>query len=234
VETGSGPRRGRGWPLVALVLGGAALLAAIVGIAVSEPREGEVEITGVAEAQQTLGGLRQDGPFIGSPEAPVTVEVYNDLHCASCAGWELRTIPPLVESLVRDRRARLRFRHFPMSERERSVGALASASAALQDREWQYLTLFFANQAKVRETGVTDQFLRQVASSVSDLSLADWDTDRDSPEVERRLTADAAEALRLHLPAEPAAVVLGPRGTRKLVESPSAVEIEAAVRSLAG
>lgn len=232
MATGPGSRRGRGRPLVALLLGGAGLLAAIVAIALSEPREGEVEITGVTDTQKALGGLRQDGAFIGSPEAPVTVEVFNDLQCSSCAGWELETIPPLVESLVRERRARLRFRHFPMGQRERGLASFGAAAAALQDREWQYVNVFFTNQAKVEETGVTDQFLTQVASSVPDLDLGQWNSERDAPEVEKRLAADAEEALRLRLPVGPAVVVLGQRGTRKLVESPSAAEIEAAVREV--
>jgi len=232
VRAATPPRRGRVWPLVALLLGGAGLLAVIIAIALSEPREGEVEITGVSDAQRTLGGLRQDGPFIGSPEARVTVEVFNDLQCSSCAGWELETIPPLVESLVRERRARLRFRHFPMGQRERGLAAFGAGSAALQDREWQYVTIFYANQAKVSDTGVTDQFLTQVASSVPDLDLGQWDSERDAGEVEERLAADEEEAVRLRLPVGPAVVVLGPRGSRELVESPSAAKIEAAVREV--
>jgi protein-disulfide isomerase len=215
-----------------LGVGAAGLLAAIVALALSEPEKGEVEITGVGDVQQAFGGLRQDGPFIGSPDATVTVEVFNDLQCSSCADWQLETVPVLAESLVRDRRARLRFRHFPMGMRKRGLASFGAAAAALQDREWQYVGIFYANQEKVRRSGVTDRFMRQVAFSVQGLDPGQWDPDRDSAEVERRLAEDADAALELRLPVGPAVLVSGPGGTRKLVESPSAAEIEAAVAAV--
>jgi protein-disulfide isomerase len=232
MPTARGSRRGRLAPLLLLGIGAAALLAAVIAIALSEPEEGEVEITGVGEVQQTFGGLRQDGPFIGSPEAAVTVEVFNDLQCSSCADWELGSVPPLIESLVRDRRARLRYRHFPMGQRERGIASFGAAAAALQDREWQYVSVFFANQSKVRRIGVTDRFMRQVASSVQGLDPGQWDSDRDSAEVERRLAADAEAAVELRLPVGPAVLVRGPGGTRKLVQSPSASDVEEAVSAV--
>ena len=57
---------------------------------------------------------------------------------------------------------------------------------------------------------------------------ASTDEGRESA-VRARVEADSALATDLRLPAQPAAVVDGPGGTRELIESPSPEEIIAAV-----
>ena len=59
---------------------------AIVSIAIGTGTEegNDVQITGAAEIQSLLGGIQQDGPRLGNPDAPVTVQVFNDLQCDPC------------------------------------------------------------------------------------------------------------------------------------------------------
>jgi protein-disulfide isomerase len=182
--------------------------------------------------QRVYGGIEQEGASLGSPDAPISVSIYDDLQCRSCATWYLRQVPPLVEDLVRTRRARLVYHHFPMGEREREVGFYAAVAAGAQGRSWQYVHVFFANQEVALRRGVSEEFMTRVAQQVPQLDLRQWRKDRLDPDTERTLAADAKLALDLHLPAKPAAVVDGPGGRRKLVGSPTAREIEAAVTAL--
>jgi protein-disulfide isomerase len=64
---------------------------------------------------------------------------------------------------------------------------------------------------------------------VPEMDRDQWESDRDLPEVAERVEADAQLAIDLRLPAEPAVIVAGPAGERKLVDSPSLPEIEAAI-----
>jgi Thioredoxin len=92
--------------LLAMLLVGAAVLVAIVFIAVGE--EGEpIEVTGVSQTNELVGGIAQDGAELGSPAAPILISVFNDLQCTDCADWHLRTLPSLIEGDVRGGEIRL-------------------------------------------------------------------------------------------------------------------------------
>jgi protein-disulfide isomerase len=213
--------------ILALVAAGLAVTVAIVFIAVGEGGR-RLEITGANETQRLLGGILQDGNELGSPDAPVTITYYTDLQCEPCAEYHFATIPPLVEALVRDGDAKLELRHFSTSENETSIAAYAATSAGLQERQWQYAHLFFRNLDQAVEGRITEDLLRGVAGAVLELDDSDWEAGIDSEQVRSRVDADAALAIELLLPAEPAMIVEGPGGTRKLTRSPALEEIEAA------
>jgi protein-disulfide isomerase len=213
--------------ILALVAAGLAVTVAIVFIAVGEGGR-RLEITGANETQRLLGGILQDGNELGSPDAPVTITYYTDLQCEPCAEYHFATIPPLVEALVRDGDAKLELRHYSTSENETSIAAYAATSAGLQERQWQYAHLFFRNLDQAVDGRITEDLLRGVAGAVLELDDSDWEAGIDSEQVRSRVDADAALAIELLLPAEPAMIVEGPGGTRKLTRSPALEEIEAA------
>jgi protein-disulfide isomerase len=111
------------------------------------------------------------------------------------------------------------------------VAAYAATAAGMQDREWQYIDLFFRNQGQAAPR-VTSQFLDDIANAIPDLDTAQWDHDRGSAKVKAIVASDAKLATGYRLPAEPAIVVNGPRGSRTLDDSPSKEQVDAAVRAL--
>jgi protein-disulfide isomerase len=225
------PRR---WvPLLVLGLIGAAILAAIVSISVGEKGPAP-PVEGSEAAQRLYGGIEQQGDSLGSPDAPVTISIFNDLQCTDCADYHLGTVPELVERLVRPGEARLEFRHFSIGPRQTTAAALAATAAGEQGAEWQYAHLVFLNVDDVRVGGVTPRFLRRVAAAVPGPQFDEerWSDDLESPQVEARVQSDAELATELRLPAMPAVVVDGPGGTRELDEAPSLARIEAAVEEV--
>lgn len=215
--------------LIGLALVGGGLLVGLSVLALSEGGQKRIRVEGVQDTQRLYGGLQQEGDTLGDPEAPVSVSVFNDLQCTDCADYHLRTTPRLVDDLVREGKARLEFRHFPTGLRPRLAAAYAAIAAGNQGRQWQYVDLLYRNQDEAKQRGVTDDFLEQIAESVPNLDVDLWRRERDDPEVERRVDADAKLAASLKLPAQPAVVVDGPGGTRKLVSSPSIRRIEETV-----
>jgi protein-disulfide isomerase len=219
----------RRWPVIGILgLVGLAVAAAIVSISVGEGGR-QIEITGAGESQRLYGGILQHGDELGRPEAPVTISYFTDLQCEACATYHFATIPPLVEALVRDGEAKLELRHFSTAENETSIAAFAATAAGLQDRQWQYAHLFFRNLDQAIDGRITEDLLRGVAGAVLELDHSDWDTAIDSDQVETTVESDGQEAIELLLPAQPAVVVEGPGGTRKLTDAPSPARIEAAV-----
>jgi protein-disulfide isomerase len=216
-------------PRVALAVVGAAIVAAIVSISIGE--EGPAAPAEGSEAVQRLyGGIEQEGSSLGSPDAPVTISVFNDVQCPECGEYQLEIVPKLVEDLVRPGDARLDLRHFSIGPRQITEGALATAAAAEQGAGWQFAHLMFLNLDQVG-TSVDDKFLERVAAAVPGPEFDEdrWARDRDSAQVQAEVDADAELAAELRLPAMPAVIVDGPRGTRELVEEPPLDEIEAAV-----
>jgi protein-disulfide isomerase len=222
--------RSRLIPIVGLSLGGAALIAAIVSLSVGT-KGPQPPIEGSGVVQRVYGGIEQQGPSLGAPDAPVSISIFNDLQCTECADYHLETVPSLVEDLVRRDRARLEFRNRPVGQSPTTLAAVAATAAGEQGVEWQYAHLVFLNQDEVRTSGVDDEFLERVADSIPgpEFDIARWRRDRDDPETQARVESDDELGAGLRV-ASPAVVVDGPGGTRVLRDGPSAAAIEDAVR----
>ena len=221
-------------PLVSLVVlfGGLLTAAVILSLGKPEGGGGKLEVTGAPTAQRLYAGIEQRGAVLGPAGAPVSVSVFDDLQCADCAAWYLRTVPPLVESLARTGKGKLVYHHFSTGTRARQLAFYAAVSAGHQGRQWQYLHLFFANQELALQRGVTRELLSRIAGRIPEMELKEWRRDLDSAETERTLAADSKLSIDLRLPAKPAVIVDGPGGRRKLVDAPALSQIQSALRDL--
>lgn len=219
-------------PRLVLGAGAVGLLAAIVSIAVGQGGSDRITVHGAEQMQELIGGIPQDGPYLGPADAPLEITVFNDLQAPSGADYERDTVDPLIEQYARPGDARIELRHFSFTSHETNLAAYAAVAAGEQDREWQYAELFFRNQGEAPAATVTDEFLRDIANAVPELDADTWSGDRGSPAVKARVEADAKLALDLRLPAEPAVVVTGPEGTQRLEDSPSLDDVRAAIASV--
>ena len=96
------PRRGRLWVIADPRRSACSALGyAIVKISTQKPGADVVHVDGIAEAQEIFGGVPQEGDRLGSSDAPVTIQVFNDLQCADCREDFLSTIPALTEDYAR-------------------------------------------------------------------------------------------------------------------------------------
>lgn len=211
----------------------AVLTASIVGIALRKPETDPIVITGASGIQRLIGGLPQEGNRLGQANAPVTVEIYNDLQCLSCRRWQLSVVPPLINGPVREDEAKLIFRHFSQSQRATTAAAMASVAAGWQGRQWQFLELFFINQGQAKGRGVTDELLTDIArgSSVA-FDLEAWNRARGSQAVEDAVVRDLTLSEDRRLPTGPAVVVDGPTGSRTLIQGPTLAEVERAIAAV--
>jgi protein-disulfide isomerase len=216
-------------PRALLLVGGGALIAAIVSIAVGEGGPRAEEIGGVNEVQRIFGGIPQDGAVLGAEDTETTVSVFNDIQCEPCADYQIDVIDPLVEEYARSGEVRFEFRHFSLAPNDTTVAAIAAEAAGEQERQWQYLDTFVRNLDVVISRDVDEEVLREVAEAVPQLEVDQWEGDLGSPEAEELVREDAMLAAELELPADPAVVVDAPGGQRQLIESPSIEQIEAAI-----
>jgi protein-disulfide isomerase len=232
VNTDQPRRRPRLIGLLVLAVCVGLLGFAIVSLSVGSGGEkGDVTITGAEEIQSLVGGIPQDGARLGSADAPVTVQVFNDLSCDPCSDWNKDVIVPLIQGPVRSGDIQLVYHNFPMTQSGFFLGAYGAVAAAKQDYEWQFVELFFYNQDEAKKRGADQDFLDAIARGVGvvNFNVEQWQRDMKDSDIQDTLDADEKLTAERRLPAEPAVVVGGPNGTEQLVQSPSPADVQAAI-----
>jgi protein-disulfide isomerase len=217
--------------VLALIVGLLGFAIVSLSIGTGSEDDGDIQITGAGEVQSLLGGIQQDGATLGSPDASVTVQVFNDLSCDPCSDWNRDVVVPLIGGPVRDGDLQLVYHNFPMNESGFFLGAYGAAAAAKQDYEWQFVELFFTNQDEAEKHGADQDFLDAIARGVGvvNFNVEQWQRDMNDSDITTTLEADEKISAERKLPVGPAAVVGGPNGTRQLDESPSLAQVQAAI-----
>lgn len=223
--------------ILALSLAVGALVYSLVEISTKEAGREVVRVGGIGSAQATFGGVPQAGDRLGSADAPVSIQIFNDLQCGSCAPAFLGPIPALVEERVRPGDVKLLMRHYSFARNPVEVGFFASEAAAEQGYGWQYTYLFFRNQGEAERFGVGDELLESLAGSIGELNVGEWREYLDSEgggdgDITARLEGYEELGTNLGIRAEPAAIVNGPGGTRTLQDTPSLARIEQAIEAV--
>lgn len=91
-----------------------------------------------------------DGRAMGDPNAPVTIEVYEDFQCPACKTFSEQIEPQVVEAYVATGDVYYIYRHFPFIDdraprNESDQAANASMCARDENRFWDYHDMLFAN-----------------------------------------------------------------------------------------
>jgi protein-disulfide isomerase len=231
------PRRGRLWVIAVLALAVGAIGYAIVSISTQEPGDPVVHLDGVTDAQRLFGGMPQEGDRLGSSDAPVTIQVFNDLQCGQCRDDFLATIPELAENYARPGEVKLLYRHYSNSISPEQLGFYGAEAAAEQSYAWQYIYLFFRNQDEAERFGVDQDYLASVAGGVEELDPREWEDDLERKglsggPIAERLERQEELGRDLGIRSGQAMIVTGPGGTRTLQEGPSLPEVEKAIEEV--
>jgi hypothetical protein len=231
------PRRGRLWVVAILAIGLAALAYTIVEVSTRKPDNSVVRVSGIAEAQQIFGGIPQEGDRFGSSDAPVTVQLFNDLQCGNCSDEFLEAMPTLAEKYARPGDVKFLFRHYANSENPTELGFFGAEAAADQGYGWQYTYLFFRNQDEAERVGVDQDFLDSIAGGVEELNFPEWEQtlERDGgPEgpIVRRLKSYEDLGRGLGIRTGQAAIVSGPGGSETIQDGAELGEIEQAIAAV--
>lgn len=219
-------------PLTILSVAGIGLLAAIISLSVGEHREEKFTISGSGEVQELVGGIPQLGDRLGSDDAPITIDVFNDIQCTRCADYQREVIDPLINDYVRPGDAQMIFRHYPLGGKPVTLGGVAAEAAGQQDRQWQFIEVFIRNLDQVPAEGVTQEFLNEIASATPKLEVTDWEQAMQGDEAEQAATAGNDLGTKLKITANPAVVVTGANGSEELDDAPGIDDIEAAIDSV--
>jgi protein-disulfide isomerase len=180
---GSGGRSGG--PSIGLITVAALAIGAVIigGLAFTQLGGDDIDDL-VAPSINYPAGLI-DGAAIGSADAPVTMEVFEDFQCSVCATHALTVEPVLVARYVND--GTLRIVHRDMAflgnggQNDESVLAASAASCAMeQDEYFPMAHWIYENQDGVNRGGFRRERLDAIATAVG-LDMAAFGTCMDNP-----------------------------------------------------
>ena len=132
-------------PTGLLLIGGAAILVVIVVIAYVIANQ---PAAAVATDYNEVPVEWIDRNSIGSPEAVVVLQGWEDFPCPACASWNQTVKPRLLDDYIKPGKVRLEYHYFPLSQHEpgASTSAQAAECAADQGAFWPMHDKLFAGQ----------------------------------------------------------------------------------------
>jgi protein-disulfide isomerase len=141
---------------------GLAAIVVVVAILLSGGGDDSSSAPAPAGQRDVYAGIPQSGIHLGKPAAATLIEIA-DLQCPFCAAYSREALPSVVRDYVRTGRVRyeLHFRSFLGRDSVRAAGA--AASAARENRMYQFADAFYRNQGP-EESGYADRaFIESIA-----------------------------------------------------------------------
>jgi protein-disulfide isomerase len=136
---------------------------------------------------------------LGSPDAPVIIEMFSDFQCTVCQIFSMGTEQEIRRAYVDTGQARLVFRHFVVHGEESMQAALASGAAAEQGKFWEYHDLLMESEASPSKDDLTIVKLQSVARQVGldmDMFSASFTSQKFREAVEKDIAEAKARGLR--------------------------------------
>ncbi len=136
------------WPIIASGIGAVVVVVGaliVFGLMTSGGESGNELSDKIDASLRTLP--EQDGQALGSANAPLTLEVYEDFQCPFCVRFMANIEPALVDEYVKTGKVRLIYQNFPVLGFESTAAGAAQVCAAEQDRGWNFALRLFSMQA---------------------------------------------------------------------------------------
>jgi protein-disulfide isomerase len=211
-------------------LGAAAFFGAIailiIAVVVSQSGDGGGK---KANTAGLVDGIPQQGTVLGQPSAKVKVLEFGDLQCPICQQYSQTVVPEVIRGPVRRGEASIEFVNWTIIGPQSATAARAALAASEQDRYWQFVDTFYANQGTENSGYVTDSFLTGIAEKAGVPDIAKWNRDRALPRWKAVIAAGSKAAEHLGFSGTPSFAVQGPSGTVPLGTPRSAADIEKAI-----
>ena len=164
--------------------------------------------TSTPAAVSLVAGIPQHGTLLGNPVAKVRMAQYEDLQCPVCKRYTDDALPAIIAEYVEPGNVQLDFRGLAFLgqgyDPNDSEKALRIALAAgKQNKLWEVVGLFYANQGSENSGWVTDELVDSILAQVPGLDAAKVKVDAQSAEVTKQIAAVQAEATARAVPGTP-------------------------------
>jgi protein-disulfide isomerase len=232
------------------MLTGVVLLAVIViGVAIAISSGNSSNTLGLQKGKQLvateaavsslLQGIPQSGDTLGSPSAPVTLTYYGDLECPICRDFTLQGgFGQLVQNEVKQGKVKVVYSatctatcnsHPQSTFTNQQVAALA---AGRQNKFWNYVELFYRQQADETSDYVNEHYLDTLAQQAG-LDIAAWKAARNDAALTQELTQQEQSETAQGINSTPTLIFSGPKGKNQPPESvPSYQNLQSSIQAV--
>jgi protein-disulfide isomerase len=187
-------------------------------------------VKGVAQVNSELQGLSQSGQTLGDANAPVTLTEFGDPQCPVCREFAEQIAPQVISGEVRSGNAKYVYEPYLIIGPDSKPAMKAILAAGEQQKFWNYLQLFYANQGEENSGYVTDDFLTSLANAIG-LDVGKWNESRNSSKWDAVISKGTTDAEGFGFNGTPSLVAQGPKGT-KTINGFGLPEIQAAIQQV--
>jgi protein-disulfide isomerase len=185
----------------------------------------------VARVNSELDGVSQSGQTLGDSSAPVTVTEFGDPQCPICKDFAEQIAPDLISSEVKTGNVKYVYQPYLIIGPDSQPAMKAALAAGDQNRFWNYLQLFYANQGQENSGYVTDDFLTKIANAAGVNDIDAWNESRNSSQWDSVIAKGTTDAEGFGFNGTPSLVAHGPNGT-ETIDGFSLQEIQAAIQQV--
>jgi protein-disulfide isomerase len=222
-----------------LQLGGAlaaAVVIVVIAIAVSSGGSktggsATGSAAGATQAQQLLNGIPQSGNVLGNPNAPITLMEFADLQCPFCRQYTEQVFPSIVAKYVRTGKVKMVFRNYVFIGPDSLTAARAAEAAGQQNKLWNFIDVFYANQGSENTNYVSDKFIQKIGSAVPGLDVQKLLAGRADPKNDQAISLARQDAAAKGINSTPTFLLQKGTGTQQ--QLPSSVNFDVGAFSAA-
>lgn len=121
-----------------------------------------------AATEQARAQVSSDGhPFLGNPDAPVTLIEFSDFQCPFCGKFFRETEPKINEKYIKTGKVKFVYRDFAFLGEESFWAAQGARCAGDQGNFWQYHDYIFNSQNGENDGAFSKENLKKFAANLS-------------------------------------------------------------------
>lgn len=162
------------------------------------------------EVDELLADVPQSGPTLGSPKAPITLQIFADLECPTVARFAAQKLPAIIDNWVRSGVVKLEYRSLKTDTASGAVFTrqdIAALAAGRQGKAWNYVLTFLRERVPRRINFATERFLADIGAQIPRLDRGRWLRDRGNPLLLKRVALSLHRADMEGLTATPAFLI---------------------------
>lgn len=162
----------------------------------------------VAQPPADLTDLEGDAPFLGNPDAPVTVVEFADFQCPFCGRFHATAAKQIIDTYVKTGKVKLVYRDFAFLGEESGWAAEAAHCAGDQGKFWEYHDYLYEHQAGENAGAFTKENLKRFAAMLG-LATSQFASCLDSGTYTQRVKDNTAAGQRAGTTGTPTTFING-------------------------
>ena len=111
--------------------------------------------------------IENGSPFLGNPDAPITILEWGDYQCTFCYKFHQNTLEIINEDFIKTGKVKVVFKDYPLNGPDSKLAAEASYCAQDQEKYWQYHDEIYRNWGGERTGWITRETLTEFAVTVN-------------------------------------------------------------------